>query len=370
LSGLIAAGIGLSHTVEVYTAAIGLPFILAANWRRIQWPRLARDLILASGVALALFLPYASAALSWAHGGGAVANGAATGSNADGRLGLSGGLGFLMLDVLAGFVGDAPIRLMLLAVGTWSALRTPNGRALLALSAAFLVLPLTLVYVDVQPVQWLFAVTFPWSHGYRLLMVASLWLAMLGGAGAVSMAERLLVAGRSAVWIRLARRCALLVGTLAAVGAVVLVPLRLTIDGAHDSVFLADDAAAFTWLAAHVHAGELIANDWSSDAGIWLPYKTGGKILFPRFDAGANIPERLLVADDLSGLEASPDGQEAACGLGVRYVYVGASTSSFWDAHRFPSRDQLRQSAALEEVFTSGQASVFRVRVDCPGAST
>src|SRR6266702_4136969 len=58
LCGVLAAAIGLTHTIEVYTAIIGIACVLAAYWRRVQWFQLARHVCLALAIALVLVLPY------------------------------------------------------------------------------------------------------------------------------------------------------------------------------------------------------------------------------------------------------------------------------------------------------------------------
>ena len=60
-----------------------------------------------------------------------------------------------------------------------------------------------------------------------------------------------------------------------------------------------------------------------------------------------------------------PDVAQAACHLRIGYIYRGASNSP--SEHRqFPALETLRASPALEEVFASGQAAIFRPRLSCP----
>ena len=47
----------------------------------------------------------------------------------------------------------------------------------------------------------------------------------------------------------------------------------------------------------------------------------------------------------------------------VRYVYRGAQNSA-WQERQFPPLEVLRASGGLEEVFSSGEAAVFRTRLE------
>ena len=93
--------------------------------------------------------------------------------------------------------------------------------------------------------------------------------------------------------------------------------------------------------------------------------KAGVKLLLPRLDHGQRLDARMLVASQVDQLDGTGEAGAAACSLGLRYVYAGASRSGFWEPHQFPPRDRLRAAASLEEVFTHGDASVFRTRLDC-----
>jgi len=204
-------------------------------------------------------------------------------------------------------------------------------------------------------------------------MVAALLLAMLGGAGVVSIAQRLAslraAGGRQLRLGRVLARACASGGLLVALAGIVLVPRRLAVEGVHDAVYLVDDAAAMAWLAEHTSPGDLLANDWASDAGIWAPSKAGARLLLPRLDHGERLDARLLVASQIDKLDGAGPAAAAACLLDLRYVYSGASKGGFWEPHQFPPRDRLRTAASLEEVFTSGEASVFRTRLDCSDAS-
>jgi hypothetical protein len=107
----------------------------------------------------------------------------------------------------------------------------------------------------------------------------------------------------------------------------------------------------------------VVANDRSGDAGIWAPYKANVPILAPRLGlpAGVEAEQQQAVLDHVGHLEQVAD---AVCSLHVRYVYRGAH-ESHWEARHFPPLDDLRASPALHEVFASGEAVVFEVRLPC-----
>jgi hypothetical protein len=79
------------------------------------------------------------------------------------------------------------------------------------------------------------------------------------------------------------------------------------------------------------------------------------------------LAQRLLIASHVGELDQNAAAREAVCALGLRYVYTGTPANPLWEPRRFPTVDQLRASAALQEVFTRGGVSVFRVRLDCGG---
>jgi hypothetical protein len=86
-------------------------------------------------------------------------------------------------------------------------------------------------------------------------------------------------------------------------------------------------------------------------------------ILAPRLGptrADEREPQERVLAN-IGQLERVAD---ATCALHVRYVYRG-SHESVWEPRHFPPLDQLRASTALEEVFTSGEAAIFRVHLPC-----
>jgi len=165
---------------------------------------------------------------------------------------------------------------------------------------------------------------------------------------------------------RLRRMGRLLVGTWFLL-ALWSLTYSLTIPTALVVGYTNDDAAAMKWLREHAAPGEMLANDTFVDAGIWAPYKAGLRILVPRIPVDQQDAARSLVFANIAQLERVPQAAAAACALRVGYVYYGAKISE-WDVRRFPSLAELRDSAALQEAFTSGTAVVFRVRLGCAEA--
>jgi hypothetical protein len=168
---------------------------------------------------------------------------------------------------------------------------------------------------------------------------------------------------RPQLWRRTAVAAALLAGFFAE-GSAVSVYKRLTIAVGEQTLYTSDDHVAMSWLRQHARPGEVLANDRAADAGIWAPYKAGVPILLPRSGANdAALRETILV--HLGDLDAAPQAQAAACSLRVRYLYEGAVDSPY-DASMLPPRDQLVSSGDFEEVFRSGPAAIFRIRLPCP----
>jgi hypothetical protein len=127
--------------------------------------------------------------------------------------------------------------------------------------------------------------------------------------------------------------------------------------------FSPDDAVAMAWLRQHVGPGEVVANDAFADAGIWAPYKAGVAIIrYESFSDQSTDSDRRLVEANVAELDRDREAAAAACRLNVRYVFHGAQNSS-WHERRFPPLEVLGASAGLEEVFTSGDAAVFRTRL-------
>src|SRR5204862_3295303 len=84
---------------------------------------------------------------------------------------------------LGGALGiDTPIRLILAAVGAWTAVRTWQGRSVLGAGGLFLAIGLTFALLNSVPlVRGLYAATFPWGMSYRTLIVVAIAQALLAG---------------------------------------------------------------------------------------------------------------------------------------------------------------------------------------------
>jgi hypothetical protein len=129
-------------------------------------------------------------------------------------------------------------------------------------------------------------------------------------------------------------------------------------------VFSADDQAAMGWLQTHAHPGEMVINDAATDAGIWAPYKANLPILLPRSAGGALVADRAPILSNLLVLDHDGSLASRACALHADYVFAG-SRSVPDDQPLLPARPVLEQTPHLEEVFASGNAAVFRMRLDC-----
>jgi hypothetical protein len=359
LGGMVAGGITLAHTVEVYTAAIGLLVVLGANWRRLTWRRTLVHVSVACGLSLVLLTPYLPVLLGWAHSGGSADAGASMSATPVSRMGNSMDLVTLLVSELSGIVFDAPIRIALVAVGVWRCFRNRQARFLVPLGLVFVGLTVVLDYVQTPLIDRAFELTYPWSNGYRLLMVLAVPASLLGAAGLcwLTAAARSVVADRS-IQKQAARS---LIAIVAGAYALVL-PIRFAADVAPYRTFSTDDAAAMAWLHASAQPGDEVLNDAETDAGIWAPYKASTTILMPHALPVTEPAERELVRAHVGQLHAVPGLLSAACRLGARYVYRGAVSPEPPVAQReFPSLAVLEQSPALIEVFKQGEAAVFRV---------
>jgi hypothetical protein len=118
------------------------------------------------------------------------------------------------------------------------------------------------------------------------------------------------------------------------------------------------------WLKQNVRPGEMVANDQTIDAGIWAPYKASVPILLPRSAPGALRLDREPVLSHVSDLTATPAAMATACALHLAYVYDGAQPTTA-DERAFPDRAALERAPNLEQVFSSGQAAVFRIHLPC-----
>jgi hypothetical protein len=83
--------------------------------------------------------------------------------------------------------------------------------------------------------------------------------------------------------------------------------------------------------------------------------------LLPRSGAPADRGQILLHVVDLQNSSALAD---LACGLHADYVYQGSRPAPD-DTPLLPDRATLERAAGLEEVFASGDATVFKLRLPC-----
>ena len=368
LGGLMAGALVLTHGTEVYTAALGLLALAAACWRQIFTRRAAVHIGLAALCALAVAAPYIPAVVGWASVGGAVAVGA---DYFDFRhlANLSDPLQealFWSSGLSSGLLMDLPCRLALLGLGACVALRRPMGTAVVTLVALFVVLVAMFRYVDVPLVKEVFAVTLPWGVDGRLLMIVPVLTAPLSGLAAVATADYLRMRSARAHadrWRRAGRRL-LTLGIAVAVASVFLVAEKFSLQTGGVVTYSANDAAAFAWLAQHVQPRDLLMNDGAADAGIWAPYKASIPIVLPRTKSIAPDDPEALVRANLAQLDTREDVRAAACQLGITYAYRGEANSPS-EFRQFPSLDELRANPALEQVFSSGDAAVFRTRLNC-----
>jgi hypothetical protein len=368
LAGLCAAAIVLVHGTEVYTTAVGLLVLAGARWRRIPWPHLGRALPLALATAICLAAPYLPTLFGWAAAGGATSVGEASAQTRRTLdLDQAALFGLLYSTLGIGIALDLPFRVGLLLVGVRWVVQRGTGLVVVAVGAVFLGLALVFAYVHHPFVEYVYAATFPWAQPYRLLMVVAVMGGLLQGAGAVVLAEPYARRVKSGLSVRpspLFRRLA----ARAIMSAFVVcsslgLAAFLSVNATSYTSWSADDAAAMSWLRSRAHPSDVLVNDGFADAGIWAPYKAGLTVLVPRL--GADRPEaRSVVVDNIAHLDRAPDGLAAACELGAAYVFRGAHATA-WDSRRFPPVAELEHSAALEEVFTSGDAAVFRLHIPC-----
>ena len=366
LAGVLVGGIVIVHGTELYTSSVVLLVLAVANSRRLPWRRLPRDIAAAVAIALVCAVPYLPALLHFAGTGGAYQVGLE-----DGRAMELGAKSATVTELLGVFTlnalgVDLPVRVVLLVGGAIWAFRQRTGRALVAASAVFAALAVVSSFLNfLPPVRFVYAATFPWSLPFRQMTFASVPLVLIAGGGAV---------GLSGMWSGLlarlrgaTRRRTQRVGRLLVVSWLLLTTWALTaflaIPRETTASFSDDDAAAMAWLRQHAAADDVVANDRFADAGIWAPYKAGVRIVeYRAFNDPSTAAQRALVLDNVGALDGKPEAAAAACELHVRYVYHGAQNSA-WQPRQFPPLDELRGSAALEEVFSSGEAVVFRTRL-------
>lgn len=378
LGGLVSAGVVLTHGIEVYSAAIILVLVLIAHRRRLVWPRLLRDACLAALLALALAAPYLRPLIGWAQNGGATRYAAdVLSSNVDMFRSNDPIVEFFLFwldSVGAGNVLLIPARAVLLAAGIRWAFRRGQGRVLVPVFLLFYGLAMAFMYLRLPAVEQLFALTFPWGFRDRLGHLQVVAASVLCGAGLVAIAEHLpQLRGRSpwpvgprppAAWRRTAI-VAVVLGLFFAEGSAVAVYKTLAHAGRAVGTYSADDAAAMAWLRAHARPGEVLANDWGADAGVWALYKANVPTLVgSRKYASPEEKEHAALLAKIAALDRDPQVRAAACAAGVRYVFRGAA-QTVYEPRSFPSLAELRRSPALEEVFASGEAAVFRLHLTC-----
>jgi hypothetical protein len=370
--GVLAAGVVLVHGTEVYTVLVGLLLILIGCARRLSARMALRDMTLAAGVAAALAAPYLPTLFGWAGAGGAVA-GSGHWESALAELGVEDKLSSLIALVLVststGVGLDLLVRLGLFFAAAWWALRRRDGRILIGFVLVFFALGWVFTLGDASIVRRVYALTFPWGERDRMAMTAAAVTPLLQGGALAALCTWKLPSIS-----QLERRQRMLIFAavlgIVALGALVFVD-RLAAQVRAMTVYRPEDAAAMAWLRQHAKPGEAMANDWMADAGIWSPYKSGVPVVLSRNRVDLLPLQDRLILENPSRLHEVPEAADAACARNVRYVYHGSAGTP--DVHarpermlrHFPSVDELRRSPSLEEVFTSGEAVVFRVNLAC-----
>ncbi|MBV9599687.1 MAG: hypothetical protein JOZ87_22925 [Chloroflexi bacterium] len=367
LAGLLLGAMVLVHGTELYTSAIVLLIVACGNWRTMPWRRLGLDGLGAFAFAVLCAALYMTVLLHWAAAGGPYEVG-----NADGaalQQGTSSGLQNLAVYSLDALGIDFPVRIALLALGLVFAFRFRVGRAMVAVTLAFVALAVVVTLFNGVPiVRMFFASTYPWSLPYRHLTFASIGLAMIAGGGCVQCANwwslRLAHVRAEKTHRRITRLGRLLVVVWLALSSWALITLIGMEASAYGS-FSADDAAAMAWMRANLGPSDVVVNDTYADAGIWAPYKAGVQILVHRaFSNPDTQAARQLVVANVADLESNPSAAAAACALHARYVYYGAAHTK-WITRTFPPIEELRASPALQQVFGQGNAAVFAINLPC-----
>ena len=367
LGGLIAGAIVMSHGTEVYSSLLGLGVIAVARHRRLAAGPLVRHLPLAICIAVLVPALYLPALLGWAGSGGSTAAGqeivssTAANPDIDGR---GDWAQFVIGGVGAASPLDLPIRLALIALA-W---RLRSARLAMALWAAVLVLLLVVDFLDLPLVKRLFVLTYPWLADDRPRQLAAVFVSLLAASGISAVAGYLgqirgRLAGHPDAWRRLAMGCALLLFFFAE-GSGVSVYKRLVQAIAEQNAYSADDAAAMKWLRGHARPGAVVANDLAGDSGIWAPYKADVSILLPRSAPGPLFEDREPILQNVLNLSDDPGLEEKACALHVDYLFHGAPPAVS-DERMFRDRAALDRAPGLEEVFSSGDAAIYRVHLPC-----
>jgi hypothetical protein len=367
LGGVFAGAIVLTHGTEVYSSLLGLFVIASARIRRFAPGPLVRHLPLAVGVAVVIAFPYLPTLVGWAGAGGATAAGQEIVDHTAANPAIEG-YGDWLQYVLGGFGAgsliELPLRVALIGLG----LKMRRMRLVTALWAAFLGLLLVVDFVDLPIVKGLFIVTYPWLADQRPRQVVVVFASLLAAGGVWQCMAylghlRTKFVGHPNTSRRLAAVCGLMIFFFGE-GSGVAISKRLAQGVAEQNVYFADEAAAMGWLRRNTQPGDVLANDLAGDAGIWAPYKAGVTILLPRSAPGPVMDARRPILESVQDLNDSPHLAAEACGLHVAYLFHGAAPVIF-DERMFPDRAALERAVGLEEVFSSGDAAVFRIRLPC-----
>lgn len=367
LAGLFAGALVITHGTDVFAAVLGLAVIALARVRSFNVGAFARHAPLAMVLAGLIVAPYVPTLLGWALHGGATGAGeeivsyTITNPEAEGHGDL---LQFVVGGTGAASLIDLPARLLLLGLG----LSLRRTRLAAALWAAFMVLVLLVDFTDLEPVRRLFVITYPWLVDHRPRQVAVLFVSLIAAGGVTLISGYVLglkrqLAAHPNAWRRLAAAVAILAFFFAE-GSGVSIGKKLIASIAEQNAYSVDDAAAMNWLKLHAQPGDILANDLASDAGIWAPYKADLPILLPRSANGQQVDDREPILKHMLDLNDAPNAESRACALKVRYLFHGAAPQAF-DERLFQDRLALEHAPYLEEVFSSGDATVFRVNLNC-----
>jgi hypothetical protein len=370
LAGLLVGAVVVVHGTELYTSAIVVVAIALGHLRNLHWSKLVVHVGLAMLIALVCAAAYLPLLFHWAEGGGALAVGyedgtaLATGAKST----ISGDL--LLVYTLNALGIDLPIRLAIIVLGLVWVVRHRTGWTTVGIAAAFYVLAVVASFLNGLPlVRDVYAATYPWSLPFRLLMVATIPLALVAGVGAVQLTEvwQFCVSKvKHPVVRRLTLRTGRVLALTWAIVTTVVLTAFLSPQAERFSSFSSNDAVAMAWLRAHASPGDRVANDGFADAGIWTPYKAGLPIV--QYRTFSDPSEADIEADalrDLAHLDTDSAAMRVACALHVRWLYYGAKDST-WQARNFPPLAELQALPALREAFSSGAATVFEVRDTCP----
>jgi hypothetical protein len=368
IGGLFAGAILLTHGTEVYSATLGLAVIAVLRCRRLKLSPLAWQLPLAIGIAIVLAAPYLPTLFGWASSGGATGVGqevtdfVAANPDLDRHPDL---LQFTLSAAGATTWVELPVRVALIIV----ALRFRRVPVAIAIWAAFASVLFVADFVNVPLVQRLYVLTFPWldDRPRQIVVVMGSMLAANGLAFVLTYVTELRsrLVGLPNAWRRGALATVLLVAFFAE-GSGVSISKRLAQAVVSQDVYSSDDRAAMGWLKANALPGEMVANDLTSDAGIWAPYKADVAILLPRTASGSDEQLRRPILSNMVDMSVDPGATAAACALHVDYVYHGAlPRPRQLDERLVADLATLQTAPDLEEVFSSGDAAVFRIHLPC-----